>query len=127
MRQLEEMSRLQSSPPDIQSSMKRGRPDGEAEKSGRFKESVSSPEMDDDEEMEGEDEEGYYDPEPDTHTDRGTTLDFDSFCEVVRNREADGDHSEEALRARFDELDTNGSGCAGLHTSLTTYTSGSAR
>ena len=41
--------------------------------------------------------------------DHDQKLDFGEFCAMVRERE-EGEHSEEALRARFEALDADGSG-----------------
>ena len=47
-------------------------------------------------------------------TDGDHKLDFDEFCALVRDRES-GDHTEEELRARFEQLDADGSGQVDLH------------
>ena len=41
--------------------------------------------------------------------DQDGKLSFPEFCALVRNRE-EGDHTDEALKKRFDELDGDGSG-----------------
>ena len=46
--------------------------------------------------------------------DQDHKLDFDEFCNLVRDRE-DGDHTDEELRARFNALDADGSGKVDLH------------
>eukprot|EP00966_Prymnesium_polylepis_P193760 4490929-Prymnesium_polylepis.1 len=50
-----------------------------------------------------------------THdADQDNKLDFDEFCALVREREV-GDHSDEALRQRFEALDRDGSGKVDLN------------
>ena len=46
--------------------------------------------------------------------DQDSKLDFDEFCKMIRDREQ-GAHTDEELRTRFDQLDSDGSGKIEVH------------